>query len=49
MKCVCQLVHTAHYERVRLLRILATDLQSDFAHSQVAYVLRMGSVSVMFC
>jgi len=38
-------------ERVRLLRILATDLQSDFAHSQVAFVLRMRCVlqSVMFC
>jgi hypothetical protein len=28
-------VHTAHYERVRLLRILATDLQSDCAHSHL--------------
>jgi hypothetical protein len=35
MKCVCQRVHTALYERVRSLRILATDLQSDCAHSHL--------------
>jgi len=51
MKRVCQRVHTAHYERVRLLRILATDLQSDCAQSRFAFVLRIRCVlqGVMFC